>query len=150
MRGFRSSLWLILPGVAGVALGGCAQEAPAPVVSHPAPVVIQQPASPMAESDVRNSVTQFDPSAQIGRVEGVRPDDDTAAVQGIPLDQVNKFDTIVFTDASGHPVDAGRVLYKFPRNGQDITTDTLVVEYDKHPTVRAPMMGDLAVYTKGK
>jgi hypothetical protein len=131
---------LVSPVLAGILLGGCTPTAPAP-----APAPAPQPATPQQAAQVQADIVRVIPGAQVGHVSGISGTQ--AAVAGISLDAVKIGESIQFTDGNSVGIANGTVFYK------DATSPDfpfLIVDFEPLPNGRAPIKGDLAIYSPPK
>ena len=129
----RMGKWVALSVVAAAfALNGCQT----PPKSTTAP-----PADDETLRLIRQSFTASDPSAIVGLVIAVLPDQMYAAVGDVDVKDFNEGDAVSFIDSNK----------KFLTNGvvKKITSDALHIQYQPPATgSRAPAVGDLAVRFK--
>jgi hypothetical protein len=133
LQGRKMGRIVVLPVVAGIFfLSGCQ----APVKNTTAP-----PADEETLRLVRQSFTASDPTAIVGLVIAVLPDQLYAAVGDVDVKDFNEGDAISFIDSDK----------KFLVNGvvKKVTSDALHIQYQPPaPNSRAPKVGDLAVRFK--
>ena len=134
MRSSRSVVLLLSQCVAAASLFGCQPTPPPPPPQQP---VIMPPTVQQAEQ-TQMEFSRTDPTVRVGRVMGIT--DMTAAVSGIPIDDLNVGDAVTFTDGKQVPIANGTVRMK---------SDTFnnyrffIVDFIPSPNGgRAPINGD--------
>jgi hypothetical protein len=131
--GRRLGLFVSLLGLAAVcALNGC--QAPPKPMSAP-------PADDETLRLIRQSFTAVDPTASVGLVIAVLPDQMWASVGDVDVNDFKAGDAVSFIDSNK----------KFLVNGlvKEITPNSLAIQYETPAAdSRAPKVGDLAVRFK--
>lgn len=95
------------------------------------------PADETTLQQFRETYTRVDPTAKIGRVIAVLPDNALVAVGDINPADVQIGDVLVFMSANSQIIAYGHVVEK--------TADAIHLNYDVKAEGRAPAVGDLAV-----
>ena len=133
LEGRKMGRMVVLPALAAICfLSGC---------QAPAKNSNAAPADEETLRLVRQSFTASDPTAIVGLVIAVLPDQMYAAVGDVDVKDFNEGDAISFIDSNK----------KFLVNGvvKKVTSDALHIQYEPPaPNSRAPKVGDLAVRFK--
>jgi hypothetical protein len=98
------------------------------------------PADEATLQQFRDTYTRADPTAKIGRVIAVMPENRLVAVGDIAPADVQIGDVLVFMNTNSQIIAMGHVVEK--------TADALHLSYDVKSDGRAPVVGDLAVKAK--
>ncbi len=98
--------------------------------------------APPANANVLQSIRQTyqlsNPNVLVGLVVGTRAEDQLAAVEQLPVDQLKNGQAVVFVDSTAEPISNGTIV--------NITNGIVVVKYNANqPGHRAPQGGDLMV-----
>ncbi len=90
---------------------------------------------------VRDNLQRLDPTARIGQVSEVTPDDNRAAVGSIVTEDLKEGDIVTFMDGTEKILTTGKIVRVLP--------DSIHVKYEAPAEgSRAPVVGDLAIRFK--
>lgn len=95
------------------------------------------PADETTLQQIRESYTRVDPSAKVGRVIAVLPENALVAVGDVNPADFEMGDVLVFINTKQQVIAAGHVVEK--------TANAIHLNYDVKEDGRAPEVGDLAV-----